>query len=92
MSNIRNYSNIPNANNPISYAKIGSNTTKIQEFVKYLHAMKPLLEKEFDDLKRLSETHQNEVFPIKMAALSALYNAEEPLYKWYVEKAKTQAC
>lgn len=90
MSNIGNYGNtVPNQ--PVSYAKLSNNTQKVQEFAKHLHEMLPVLEEEFDALEKLSKTHANDVFPIKMSALSEIYRAAGPLYEWYVEKAKVQA-
>jgi hypothetical protein len=50
-----------------------------------------VLEQEFDSLEALSKARPNEVFPIKMQALSDIYRAAEPLYEWYVQKAKRQA-
>ena len=90
MSNISNYGNTT-PSQPVSYARLDSNTKKVQEFAKYLHNMLPVLEEEFDSLERLSKTHNNDVFPIKMSALSEIYRAAGPLYEWYVEKAKVQA-
>lgn len=91
MSNIGNYSNAGNPVNPTGYAKLSDNTQKIEKFAAYLHEFLPVLEKEFDDLEKLSKTHTNEVFPIKMQALSDIYKAAAPLYEWYVEKKKKQA-
>lgn len=91
MSNIASYSTMSNANNPIGYAKLNSNTQKIQKFAEYLHDFLPVLEQEFNDLELKSQKHPNEVFPIKMAALSDIYKAAKPLYEWYVQKAKRQA-
>ena len=65
-----------------------NNTEKVEKFAKYLHDFLPVLEMEFNELDRLSGKYQNEVFPIKMQALSAIYNAAQPLYEWYVEKKK----
>lgn len=65
-----------------------NNTEKVEKFAKYLHDFLPVLEMEFNELDRLSERYKNEVFPIKMQALSAIYNAAQPLYEWYVEKKK----
>ena len=90
MSNIGNYSNAGSPVNPTSYAKLGSNTEKVEKFAAYLHQFKPVLEQEFDDLEKLSQKHNNEVFPIKMQALSDIYKAAGPLYEWYVEKKKRQ--
>lgn len=87
MSNIANYSGIK-AENPIGYAKIGTNTQKIQKFVEYLHEFLPVIQQEFDDLESLNEKRPNEIFPIKMQALSDIYKAAGPLYEWYVEKRK----
>lgn len=91
MSNIANYSTVSNANNPIGYAKLNSNTQKVQKFAQYLHDFLPVLEAEFNDLELKSNKSANEVFPIKMAALSDIYKAAAPLYEWYVEKAKRPA-
>lgn len=90
MSNIGNYT-AAGSQAPVSYAKLSSNTQKIQSFAKYLHDFLPVLEAEFDDLEKRSKEHPNEVFPIKMSALSDIYKAAQPLYEWYVEKAKRQA-
>ena len=87
---INNYSNAGSPVNPTSYAKLSNNTEKVEKFAKYLHDFPPVLEQEFDDLERLSERHNNEVFPIKMQALSDIYRAAQPLYEWYVEKKKRQ--
>ena len=65
-----------------------NNTEKVEKFAKYLHDFLPVLEMEFNELDRLSGKYQNEVFPIKMQALSAIYNVAQPLYEWYVEKKK----
>lgn len=91
MSNIGNYSNAGRTVNPTGYAKLNSNTEKVEKFAAYLHDFLPVLEQEFDDLEKLSEKHSNEVFPIKMQALSDIYNAAGPLYEWYCEKKKRQA-
>lgn len=91
MSNISNYSENTTVENPVSYAKIGDNTKKVQEFVKYLHEMMPVLQKEFDELEARYAIKPNDIFPIKMKALSAVWKAAGPLYEWYVEKAKKQA-
>lgn len=91
MSNIGSYNSIGNAENPISYAKLNSNTERVQAFAKYLHDFLPVLEKEFDELESKQASKPNEVFPIKMEALSSIYKAAGPLYEWYVEKAKRQA-
>lgn len=88
MSNIGNYSNAGSPVNPTGYAKLGSNTEKVEKFAAYLYAFLPVLEKEFDDLEKLSKKHSNEVFPIKMQALSDIYRAAQPLYEWYCEKKK----
>lgn len=82
MNNIKTYSGSNSA-----FAKI-NNTEKVEKFAKYLHDFLPVLEQEFNDLDKLSERYKNEVFPIKMQALSAIYNAAQPLYEWYVEKKK----
>jgi hypothetical protein len=78
--------NVENSN-PVSYAKVDSNTEKIIEFVKYLHEFLPCLEKEYNDLERLQARNPNEKFPIKMNNLAAIYQAEKPLYDLYVTKA-----
>lgn len=91
MSNIGNYSNASSPVNPTSYAKLGNNTEKVEKFAAYLHDFMPVLQREFDDLESLSKNHSNEVFPIKMQALSDIYRAAGPLYEWYVEKKKRQA-
>ena len=71
---------------PVSYVKVGSNTEKIVEFVKYLHEFLPCLEKEYNDLETLQAKNPNEKFPIKMDNLAAIYQAEKPLYDLYVVK------
>lgn len=86
MSNIGNYS--ANAGKPVQYVKTNDTTKKIQNFAKYLHDFLPVLQAEFDSLESINATKPNEVFPIKMQALSDIYNAAQPLYEWYVEKAK----
>jgi hypothetical protein len=78
--------NVENSN-PVSYAKVDSNTEKIIKFVKYLHEFLPCLEKEYNDLERLQARNPNEKFPIKMNNLAAIYQAEKPLYDLYVTKA-----
>lgn len=91
MSNIGNYNSITNVENDIRYAKVSNNTKRVQMFARYLHDFLPVLEQEFDSLEALSKARPNEVFPIKMQALSDIYKAAEPLYEWYVQKAKRQA-
>lgn len=86
MSNIGNYS--ANAGKPVQYVKTNNTTKKIQNFAKYLHDFLPVLQAEFDSLESINAAKPNEVFPIKMQALSDIYNAAQPLYEWYVEKAK----
>lgn len=86
MSNIGNYS--ANAGKPVQYVKTNDTTKKIQNFAKYLHDFLPVLQAEFDSLESINAAKPNEVFPIKMQALSDIYNAAQPLYEWYVEKAK----
>lgn len=88
MSNIASYNAASSANT--SYTKLNSNTQKIQSFVKHLHDFLPVIEAEFDDLEQRSKQHPNNVFPIKMAALSSIYQAAQPLYEWYIEKANKQ--
>ena len=78
--------NVENSN-PVSYAKVDSNTERIVKFVKYLHEFLPCLEKEYNDLERLQARNPNEKFPIKMNNLAAIYQAEKPLYDLYVTKA-----
>lgn len=86
MSNIGNYS--ANTGKPVQYVKTNDTTKKIQNFAKYLHDFLPVLQEEFDSLESINAAKPNEVFPIKMQALSDIYNAAQPLYEWYVEKAK----
>lgn len=86
MSNISNYN--ANAGKPVQYVKTNDTTKKIQNFAKYLHDFLPVLQAEFDSLESINEVKPNEVFPIKMQALSDIYNAAQPLYEWYVAKAK----
>lgn len=86
MSNIGNYSAMGNAA-PASYSNFNT-AQKVQSFAQYLHDFLPVLEAEFDALEERSKIHPNDVFPIKMAALSSIYQAAQPLYEWYVEKAK----
>ena len=86
MSNIGNYS--ANADKPVQYVKTNDTTKKIQNFAKYLHDFLPVLQAEFDSLESINGAKPNKVFPIKMQALSDIYNAAQPLYEWYVEKAK----
>ena len=88
MIDIRNYSK--NASiTPASYVKSNNNAQKVQDLVRYLHDMQPVMEKEFNDLQELSKTYDNNIFPIKMAALAEVFKASETLYEWYIEKAKT---
>ena len=91
MSNIGNYNRMNTAENPLSYAKISSNTERVQAFVQQLHDFLPVITAEFDDLEDRQAKNPNEIFPIKMQALNDLYNAAQPLYEWYCEKAKRQA-
>lgn len=86
MSNISNYN--ANAGKPVQYVKVNDTTKKVQKFAKYLHDFLPVLQAEFDSLESINEVKPNEVFPIKMQALSDIYNAAQPLYEWYVAKAK----
>ena len=86
MSNIGNYS--ANTGKPVDYTKVNSTTQKVKNFAKYLHDFLPVLQEEFDDLEKRQAIKANEVFPIKMQALSDIYNAAQPLYEWYCEKAK----
>lgn len=86
MSNIGNYTAVSNAA-PANYSNYNS-AQKVQCFAQYLHDFLPVLEAEFDALEERSKIHPNEVFPIKMAALSTIYKAAQPLYEWYIEKAK----
>lgn len=86
MSNIGNYS--ANSGKPVQYVKTNDTAKKIQNFAKYLHDFLPVLQAEFDSLESINAAKPNEVFPIKMQALSDIYNAAQPLYEWYVEKAK----
>ena len=74
-------------NNPVSYAKVDSNTERIVKFVKYLHEFRSCLEKEYNDLEALQAKNPNAKFPIKMDNLAAIYQAEGPLYDLYVTKA-----
>lgn len=73
-------------NNPVSHAKVGSNTERIVKFIKYLHDFLPCLEQEYNDLEALQARNPNEKFPIKMDNLAAIYQAEKPLYDLYVAK------
>lgn len=88
MSNIASYNAASPANT--NYTKLSSNSQKIQSFAKHLHDFLPVIEAEFDDLEQKSKQHPNDIFPIKMAALSSIYQAAQPLYEWYIEKAKKQ--
>lgn len=90
MSNIGNFNRMNTAENPISYAKLNGNVEKIQAFARHLHNFLPVLEAEFDELESRQNNNPNEIFPIKMEALSSIYKAAGPLYEWYVEKAKRQ--
>ena len=73
--------------NPVSYAKVGSNTERVVKFIKYLHEFLPCLEQEFNDLEALQAKNPNDKFPIKMDNLAAIWQAEGPLYDLYVKKA-----
>ena len=86
MSNISNYN--ANTEKQVQYIKVNDTTKKVQSFAKYLHDILPVLQEEFDSLESINEVKPNEIFPIKMQALSDIYNAAGPLYEWYVEKAK----
>ncbi len=74
-------------NASVSYAKVGSNTERIVNFIKYLHNFLPCLEQEYNDLEALQAKNPNEKFPIKMDNLAAIYQAEGPLYDLYITKA-----
>lgn len=89
MSNIGNYNS--SNNNPVSYAKKEGYTEKVEKFVQYLHDFKDILQQEFDDLEKKSETKPCKAFDEKMAGLSAIYQAEKDLYYWYVENKKRSA-
>ena len=49
------------------------------------------IEKEFDELESRQSISPNEIFPVKMEALAAIYQAAGPLYEWYCTRAKQQA-
>lgn len=74
-------------NNPVSYARVGSNTERIVKFVKYLHEFLPCLEEEYNNLEALQAKNPNAKFPVKMDNLAAIYQAEKALYDLYVIKA-----
>ena len=74
-------------NNPVNYARVGSNTERIVKFVKYLHEFLPCLEEEYNNLEALQAKNPNAKFPIKMDNLAAIYQAAKPLYDLYVTKA-----
>lgn len=82
---IRDY-NKSNANSTFT-GSIGT-TEKIQNLVNQLHNALPIIEAEFTDLENRQNTAPNNIFPIKMQALSDIYNATNILYEWYIEKAK----
>lgn len=85
---IENYNR---SNTPISYARKEDYTEKVQRFVENLHELLPVLQAEFDDLEKKSQTKPCKAFDDKMAGLSAIYQAEKDLYYWYVENRKRQA-
>ncbi len=91
MSNIETFTNKYLNQNPISYAKKESYTEKVEAFVIHLHAFKEVIKQEFDDLEKKAEVKPCKAFDDKMAALSAIYQAEKDLYYWYVENKKRQA-
>lgn len=82
---IRDY-NKNNANGTFT-GSIGT-TEKIQNLVNQLHNALPTIEAEFTDLENRQNVTPNNIFPIKMQALSDIYNATNILYEWYIEKAK----
>ena len=68
--------------------KLEDSTEKVRKFAKWLYDFRPIIDKEFRTLEVLSKKSQNTVFPIKMGALSAIYNAAEPLYEWYCKRLR----
>lgn len=89
MSNIATYNKQNVA--PISYAKKPDFTNRVQEFVQHLHDFMPVIQQEFDDLEKRTETKPCKAFDDKMSGLAAIYQAEKDLYYWYVENQKRQA-
>ena len=61
---------------------------KIKEIAEYLKGVVPELEKEFNTLQVKQLEKPNKIFPIKMEALAHLVKGAEPLYEWYVIKAR----
>ncbi len=88
MRNIEKYNTEDLA--PISYAKKENYTERIEKFVQYLHDFKPIIEQEFDNLLKKSETKPCKAFDDKLKNLSAIYKAEKDLYYWYIENKKRQ--
>ena len=85
---IRDY-NKNNAGDTLTNSvRLSSTTEKIQNLVNQLHDALPIIEAEFTDLENRQNVTPNNIFPIKMAALSDIYNATNILYEWYIEKAK----
>lgn len=93
MNSIENYPNkYSNLNqNPMNYVRKENYTERVEAFVRHLHEFKEVIKQEFDDLAKKSETKKCKAFDDKMAALSAIYQAEKDLYFWYVENKKRQA-
>lgn len=88
MSNIASYQN-KNPHSTVAYDdKLEDSTEKVRKFAKWLYEFRPILDKEFRSLEVLSKKSKNTVFPIKMGALSAIYNAAEPLYEWYCKRPR----
>lgn len=87
MSNIGN----PAPSSPNKGGLAGIYTTeRVRELIKKLHDAMPLLEKEYDDLERRNNEKHNNIFSIKMDALSSVYNASKVLYEWYIERYNRQ--
>lgn len=88
MNKIETYSQQPAVEKKANYTKMSENAIKVKKFAEYLYNFREVLREEFEELDSLNERKPNDVFPIKMRALSDIYQASEPLYEWYVAKAK----
>lgn len=89
MSNIFNYKTNSESQKPFdARPKTENPSVQIAKFAQYLHSFVPVLVKEFNTLEKLNNNNPNNVFPIKMKALAEIAQASEPLYKWYVERAR----
>ena len=66
---------------------VGS-SDKIKAIAEYLKDVLPEVEKEFNTLQAKQLEKPNKIFPIKMEALAHIVAGADPLYEWYVTKAR----